>query len=203
MLITFRDFLAERFLNIFQSDTEQRDQYGDTVWAMLQKAYEPIGGIKGRGFGSKEDMVRSIPFWKIVRRGTDITAVVMYKDKSGRKLVAIATNGTPQGKKDLAEMMMADLTLNRAFMELSDTALKFLVRQLGYDLLLKYAKTPDQAAKLLPADDILPAEKSSSDYSIHGPLQPFFYSRKIGSHRHTKILIGTNGNKITDGSSIA
>ena len=195
-MITYRQFLAERFLNIFHTDTEQREQYRDTVWAMLQKAYEPIGGIKGSGFRSKDDMVANIPFWKIVRRGTDITAVVMYKDKTGRKLVAIATNGTPQGKKDLAEMVIADLKQDRSFMELSDTALKFLVRQVGYDLIVKYAKTPQDAAKILVNNQIEQPDPKSPDYTNHTPLQKFFYGRKIGGHLHTKILMGTTGNKI-------
>lgn len=201
-MVSFKRFLTERFLNIFQSDTDQRKQYAETVWAMLQKAYETIGGIKGSGFNSIDDMVANIPFWKIVRRGTDITAVVMYKDKSGRKLVAVATNGTDQGKKDLAEMMIADLSKDRAFMELSDIALKFMVRQVGYDLLKKYAKRPPEVEKILK-DEIHPADQSGINWNAHPPLRDYFYQREIGGHWHTKILFGTTGNKITDGSSIA
>jgi len=53
----------------------------DQVWNILQSSYASQGGIKGTGFGSKEEMIRKIPFWKIFRRGDQVKVVFLYKDK--------------------------------------------------------------------------------------------------------------------------
>ena len=39
---------------------QEKEKYVDEVWDMLQTAYSSIGGIKGSGFESKEDMIKKI-----------------------------------------------------------------------------------------------------------------------------------------------
>lgn len=74
--------LNERFVNIF-SDEETKRKYASDVWDILQKSYADIGGIKGSGFKTIDDMVKNIPFWKLSVHDGVVDAVAMYKDKGG------------------------------------------------------------------------------------------------------------------------
>jgi hypothetical protein len=56
----FSEFLQERFLNYFERDAQKKNEVVDEVWNILQVSYKPIGGIKGKGFQSKEDMMKNI-----------------------------------------------------------------------------------------------------------------------------------------------
>ena len=55
--ISFKRFLEERFVNALPKDEDLKAKYADKAWELLQKSYAPIGGIKGKGFESKEDMM--------------------------------------------------------------------------------------------------------------------------------------------------
>lgn len=57
-----------------------REKYAEQVWDVLQFSYRDIGGIKGSGFSSIQDMIDNIPFWKMVTKNGEVHAVVMYKD---------------------------------------------------------------------------------------------------------------------------
>ncbi len=91
----FKNYFTEGINNLFTKDKKQ--EVVDIVWDLLQKSYAPIGGIKGSGFNSKEDMY-NIPFWKTVTVNNKIVAGIMYKDKDFRKTVAVFTDGTKVGK---------------------------------------------------------------------------------------------------------
>lgn len=58
---TFTQYLTEKFHNLFSA--EQKEQYADQVWDILNQSYKPIGGL--RGIESKEDMIQSVPMWKV------------------------------------------------------------------------------------------------------------------------------------------
>jgi len=128
--------LLEKFVNLLPANQEEKEQYKNEVYGILQKAYAEIGGLTGSGFKNPDDMVENIPFWKLARRGKNITAVVLYKDKTGRKDVAVATDGTDQGKKDLAMMFRENIKMGRSYAEMSGAALGFLRKNLpkGVDL---------------------------------------------------------------------
>ena len=103
---TFKEFineqryqlLSERFINLI-GDDERKEDYRDQVWNLLQTSYKPIGGIKGTGFKSPDDMVKNIPFWKMAVKDGKVEAVIMYRDKGGRKSVAMGSTGSPWLKK--------------------------------------------------------------------------------------------------------
>jgi hypothetical protein len=133
----FEEFLNERFLNVF-SDSEKQP-FVDDVWEIIQKSYAKIGGIHGSGFKSKEDMIKSIPMWKVVRKNGVIVAVALYKDKEGRKRVAVGTNGTEEGKASIREI--AENDFKRAYFEVSGPSFGSLRKSLGVDFLKKFAKT--------------------------------------------------------------
>lgn len=196
-LISFSKFareLNERFLNLVGDPSrKEREQYVDVVWEMLQKAYAPIGGIHGKGFSSKQEMIEALPFWKLSRRDGRIVCAAFYKDSGGRKRVAVATDGSEEGKKQLAELMKQDYA--RAYFEISSKSLIFNVRNLGYDFVLKHAKHPKLVEKIT-GDEIAPALPDDPEVKAHPQLAKFFYQRKIGGEWHTKIMLGTHGQKI-------
>lgn len=191
---SFGEYLTERYKNLIGEDPV-KDQYKDVVFAMLQKSYAPIGGIHGSGFRNPGDMVKNIPFWKLVMRDGQIVAGAFYKDKGGRKRVAIATDGSPEGKTGLQGILREDY--QRAYFEISDRSLSFQAKLLGYDFLKRFAKTPAQAAAI-SGDPVSPVPSDDPEVTRHPPLAPYFYQRVIGGKLHTKIMFGTTGKKIIE-----
>ena len=108
-MISFKEYynlLFEGYVNLIgDGSIDQRQKYADQVWNILQQAYERMGGIKGSGFNSKEDMIQNIPFWKLFVRNGEVLVVMMYKDKNGRKGVALGTNNTPESKMILKKIL--------------------------------------------------------------------------------------------------
>ena len=192
---TFKEFLlVERYINIFSK--EDKEKFVDEVWNMIQKSYTPIGGTKGFGFSSKEDFIQNIPCWKLLKKENKIIAVVVYRDKEGRKLVAVATDGSPEGKSGLLNMFKEEFKTGRSYFEISGTILKFLYNNLGKELILQYAIKPSDVQSILIGDDILPLDSEDSEVKIFPALKDFFYRREIGGHIHTKIMLGRSGNPI-------
>ena len=190
----FAEFLNEKYLNLFTNTKGviSRNEYKDEVYELLQKAYKDIGGIKGNGFNSADDMVKNMPFWKIAKVKGKIVAIILYKDKNGRKAVAMATDGSRDGILKLKDILKNELS--RSYMEASSNALRFAIKFLGVELLKKYAISIDDVKQLLHDDEILEvSEKYKTDYP---DLADYFYSRKIGSSIETKIMIGTPNLKI-------
>lgn len=182
--------LLETYKNLF-TDSE-KEKFADVVWNMIQRAYDPIGGIKGTGFRSKEDMISNIPMWKLVKRGEKIIAIAMYKDKDGRKRVAVATDGSEEGKKELARIYKDDF--DRAYFEVSGPSLAFMVKSVGIQFVSKYAKLPSEAESILSESVYSPTDEALM--ARFPELRKFMYDRTIGDHRHTKVMLGTTGKKI-------
>lgn len=187
-----KDAVSENFKNLFRPDDKKK--YVDEVWELLQKSYASIGGIKGSGFTSKEDMMFKIPFWKLYTNSNGkVVAVVMYKDKEGRKSVAVGTDGSEEGKKYLRIIKDQDLMMNRSYQEVSDRMLSFIVKT-----------TPDIRKYCIPFNDVVaivnePIMKPDDDdpeVLKHPDLKEFFYRRNIGGEWKTKLMIGTPHNTI-------
>lgn len=195
--------LTERYLNLFPGD-RAREQYKGEVWDILQKVYEPIGGIKGSGFESPDDMVRRLPMWKLARKNGRIVAVMLYKDKGGRKVVASGSDGSPEGKAALADM--APQEPKRSYGEKSKAALGFFLKTAknARDQL----KTFEEAEKIIgkpiisvrdqwpPLDDeeLEATQESLKRYPF---LRDYGYFREIGGEWHFKVMFGTTGLTIT------
>lgn len=184
------EILVERFVNLL--DPSKKEQYADRVYELIQQSYAPIGGQHGDGFASPQDMIDKIPMWKLVSRGGEIVAGAMYKDTSGRKRVAVFTDGSQQGKAGLADIMRNDF--GRAYFEVSGPSLRFMVKLLGEDFVRTYAKKPEQAEQILGRE--LDPAQPSAELDSYPQLQNYFYSRSIGGQPHNKIMLGTTGRKI-------
>jgi len=192
---TFKEHLiTERYVNLIAKD-KRKEEYADQIYDLLQKAYAKIGGIHGNGFKSREDMIKNIPFWKFEVKDNKILAVIMYKDKGGRKSVAVATNGTPAGKVSLARMMRDDVMQGRSYSEKSGAALGFIKKNLSPDVFDATVMSYKDAQKILD-DPIRPAPKDDEEYKRHPELRGRLYQREIGGAWHTKALLGEVGKSI-------
>lgn len=64
-MVSFKEFLLnESYKNL--TSKEEKEKYAKEVYSLLQSAYSKIGGLKGNGFQSKEDMIEKIPFWNFL-----------------------------------------------------------------------------------------------------------------------------------------
>lgn len=187
-----RDLLTERFINLL-GDDPQKQEYVDTVWDLVQQSYAEIGGIKGKGFGSKNELLSLIPFWKLVRKNGKIVAGALYRDKAGRKRVAVFTDGSGQGKQGLASIMAGDF--DRAYFEISDPSLGFMIKNVGMDFVKKHAHSVESAEQIA-GEPLEPALSTDPLVQKYPQLADHFYQREIGGEMHTKIMLGTTGNKI-------
>ena len=155
-----------------------------------------IGGIKGGGFKTKEDMMSSaLPMWKLVRKNGKIVSVAIYKDKKGRKFVAGGTDGSKEGKAGLIEILKSDLSQSRSYTELSGPIFHVLKKALGSDGIKPFLLTRDEFATVSGEDISIPSS-NDDELKRHPEFADYFYSRELGGHKHTKIALGTPGKKI-------
>lgn len=197
------DIIAEKFKNFvgFTDDVvDAKSEYALQVWDMLNVAYKAIGGIKGSGFESPEAMMKKIRFWKLGFSGGELKIVVLYKDKAGRKVVALGTDGTKQGKNMLAGVLKADL--DRSYKEISDGAWGFSRKYIGDEVLMKFAIPVHKVRKLLKGKEIFDLNdlppRLTKKVNKEDPFYKFYYGREIGGSVHVKIMIGVEGLPITD-----
>lgn len=173
---TFTQFLSEKFYNAFTDD--QKRKYADQVWDILVQSYKSLGGM--RGISSKEDMIKNIPMWKIAKDHDEVLVAILYKDRGqGRKLVAVGTNGSPQSKELLHNMLKKEF--ERSYTEISGPLFSFMNKHFP-DLVKKYTIPTDQVEKILN--------------KTVAPTRDGMYKRVIQGQIREKIMIGTPGKTI-------
>jgi hypothetical protein len=123
-------------------------------------------------------------------------SVVLYKDKAGRKRVAIASDGSEEGKQRLGEMVRNDY--RRSYGEMSGPALSFTKKQLPDGHLKNHAIPYREVETIarLSGDAIRRPPEDDEEIKRHPELKDHFYQRQIGGHWHTKAMFGTPGKKI-------
>lgn len=187
---SFADFLEEGFSILHKDHHEEKAKHAEHVYGMVQKAYHSIGGIHGNGFKDHHDMVKNIHTWKMHKDHTGkVRAVGLYKHKDGQmKRVAVATDGTAEGKKGLSHIVKHDLKNKKAYVETSGPSLNFHKKIHGD--VKKYALTHDEVKKRMPDDEIRKAPHHDPEVQRHPELKDHFYQRKIGGEWHTKVALG-------------
>jgi len=191
----FKKYVREGYSNfVGKLSIDDKRKWADRVWDMLQAAYDEIGGIKGSGFKNKEDMIANIPFWKIYHKGEKLIAAVMYKDLSGRKLVALGTDGSDRAKKILSDIFKASLKVS--YGEKSGKVLNAVVKSVSYERLEPYLLDPIYVQKLLdkhiyPPDPSLLNKTDLETYTKFPRLHKYFYMRDFGDKSYLKICLGT------------
>lgn len=197
--ITFTEYrmLNETFINLLPSHIEAKKKHAKEVFDLIHKSYESQGGIKGTGFSSPEEMINHIPMWKLHKKDGKIRSVAMYKDAEGRKRVALGTDGTDEGKKSATHVVTADLQRSRAHMEVSGKSLSFLKKHIDLN---PHLHSFESAKKFhaTRGDKITRPAEDDPEVVRHPEFKDHFYSRAIGGHQHTKLMLGTQGKTITE-----
>jgi len=163
----------EKVNNAKTTDRKTKLEFIDAVWEHLQNSYKSIGGIKGSGFNSKEDLL-NIPLWKIYEVNGEVKAGLLYKDKGSRKTVAVFTDGSKIGREKLTELLKADF--KRSSIEVSHSLLNFIERRMP-SLFKKYTIPTKYVADLLKKDITI--------------IDDTYYMRKIGGEMIRKVMLGT------------
>jgi hypothetical protein len=196
--------ITERFINLVgDKDRDQKEKYKDQVFDMLQQSYKDIGGIKGSGFDSADDMVDGIPFWKLAKKDGKIVAVVLYKDKQGRKAVASGTDGSITGKRIMMDIVADEPS--RSYAEKSKSALNFFIKTLG-EQRAKAAMIPVDEVEGITGEQIIPVKSIPQDQwpidddelastlktmEKYPFLRDYGYFREMGGNYYFKVMAGT------------
>jgi hypothetical protein len=203
-MLPFKSFITEGFTNlILTKHDEDRKKYAKQVWELLQSSYAKIGGIKGGGFASIDDMIANIPFWKLFFDGKDLKTVILYKDRSGRKAIAVGTDGSAKALKVLADTMRESFKVS--FGEYSKGLLAFIIKNVPRQLLNQYVIPQKNVADILDDVIIIPTQEYVNDnlqpadqamYARFKEWRSYFYVREIGGTPMLKMAIGTPGKPI-------
>jgi len=202
----FKDLITETYINAIGFDDRAqaiKEKYKDAVWQLLQKSYAGIGGIKGNGFGSPDEMVAKIPFWKIATRSGKPVAVILYKDKQGRKSVASGSDGSEDAKFFINDIFKNEIY--RSYGEKSKAALGKVMKTYPWDVLKNYTRTPAEAEKILRKYKLTPIksvpqaewpEDAQMTLTRYPELLDYGYLRDLNGKPTFKVLIGTPGQNI-------
>src|ERR1700741_3909740 len=129
------EFLTEHIVNLLTPQDKQK--YAIVVWDLLQQSYAPAGGFHSAA--SPEELITKSGLWKLMRRDGKITVAAIYRDQNGRKSIAAGTDGSQQGKKDYMAIKNADVSMNRAWAEVSGAPEKILLRSGAKPIPAKFA----------------------------------------------------------------
>jgi hypothetical protein len=192
----FSEILNERYINLIDND-EEKVYYIDVVWDLIQRSYAPIGGIQGNGFKSKEDMIKNIPFWKLLKKDGKVIAVFLYKEKGGRKRVATGTDGSQTAKDMLSDFYKKEFS--RSYSEVSGASWGTIKRNFPEDELLAMVKTVDEVKqivgkkdKIIPLKDFDHTLDKDFRFKSTDKFLPYYYARQIGNEFHVKIMLGVD-----------
>lgn len=175
------DYVFEHFVTVLPTDAlNDKLKYAKQVWEILDNAYKYIGGLAG--CKSYDDFLNEYVnndkdnmLWKLVRHGTTITAVKIYKMKQNhRKSIAMGCIPTDQGKHDINMILNEDMKLKErgVWSESSGKALGTYLNK-GYIILPNCVAPyllPDKEIELLP--------------------DGYFYRRIIDGKIHIKMIVG-------------
>ncbi len=166
-----KKLITERYVNLFKDDLRK---HIDEVWNILQFSYR---GLEG-GFAtasSKEDLINKTWLTKCVRKDGKIVACKLYSDKFGRKSIAGGTDGTSSGKAALFKMCDEDMSMKRAWCEVSGKMEKVLAR-----------------SGAVPISNVFAAALTKKPILSYNP-DGLHYVREIGGHLYEKVIFAYKG----------
>lgn len=162
------DRLDEHYVNCLTP--ESKEPYAQRVFSLIQTAYANIGG--NCNITDIESLCADTGMWKLVRRNGEIIFAAIYKDRKGRKFVAIGHDGSKEAKAELRGIVAQDIKLHRTWAEVSGSMAKVLLTS-GISVI-----PADQASSILG--------KEILEYGDDG----FSYKRIIGGKLYRKVLVG-------------
>lgn len=177
--------INEAFVNIFKRDLDLQDMYGQQVCDIITAAYAAIGGNTDASTLTVDGLKASFPMWKLYVSGGVVKFVMLFKDRQGRKLTALGTDGSREAslmlRKQLPKLM------DTAYGELSGDALRL------FKIALK-TRFQDHQIPNTEVAGILNIDPSEIELHPDG----FSYTRNIDGKRIEKQMIGTHGLPIVD-----
>lgn len=176
----FREFLTEHWITT--DNTSEKSYHHDQIHHILKSSYKNIGGYAGHEHNSdaehkaiSNDINNPNHIIKLNKKNDIVSAVAIYRKQHGRKRIAIGTDGSPEGKHHINNLIRDDNKFKRSWSEASG-ATEHLNKKHG---------TPEISnteAERLTSKKI---DKLNPDNS---------YDRKIGTEVRTKRLMGHTGN---------
>ena len=179
--------VLEAFENLVGNDKDtikKKNAYKKEILDLLRKSYESIGGIKGSGFQNEKDMVKNIWFWKLWKQDGHPAAVIMYKDRAGRKMVALGTDGSEKAKAAIKKMMFDEISLSRSYGEASGPALGMVRKIFGLGKNAPFEGSPLEKY-MVPAEMVGDILKKPVK-----PVSKYEYIRAIGGDDEKKVMFG-------------
>ena len=155
-----------------------REKHRQEIHDILRGSYKNVeGGYSGLGHGTEAESAAihddiSKHNIKATTRNGKVTAVRIYKNLHGRKMIAAGTDGTTQGKSDFTKTGMEDNEQHRSWAEVSGK-METISDRMGVP-----SVPNDRAKELTGKGDAVPHKDG-----IH-------YDRKIGNDIHTKTIKG-------------
>ena len=174
-MIKLKDIITETYLNLHTE--KDKLKYVDDVFPLVLASYSRCGGYKSMECGQelRDELINQASkpnFWKLCKRGNEITAAVFYKQTPyGLKSILSAQNGTQAGKTDLFKIKTDEIVQGRAYAEVSGK-MEHVMMKFGANRL-----------KNSVADKILP-------YKIIPDEDGYHYFRIINGAKQRKILVG-------------
>jgi len=181
------EIITERYFNAFK--TEDKQKYAQEIWDMIQRSYKAVDGIHGKGFNSVEDMVNSNYMFKVGMSNGKPVMVSIYKDKGGRKKVAMGTDGSEEGLRLARNSLKAEFTTGRAFGEISGPVFGSVKKMIPPEVLKTFLIPATKVADLL-GKRVEPGRGEDMRSGPNDPYLPYYYQREIGGHMHTKVAYG-------------
>lgn len=170
--------IAEHFVNCH--NPEDMKKYANDVWKILTKSYEYCGGMAG--MDSVEQLIDETTLWKLVRKEGRIVACIVYNNKrGGRKACYAGTDGTELGVQSLKKIMVEDNLLpdRQAWGEYSGKAVSTMFNQ-----------------GAMPVKAEIAQEIMKDKQFLEIKPDGYYYTRKIGGHPHTKLMMGNPKGKV-------
>jgi hypothetical protein len=173
-------------------------QFGNRVYNLLETAYKDCGGINlASGFKNIEDMINSIPVWRLSFVNNELISVMLFKVKSNKlKMVAYAPllEIDPALRKSDLEFM-----LNNSYAELSGKLLSITLKEINNNWQNFVSKNPENIInrKLIPLNvylenGMLPSNSEGMYWKLkndYPQILEYCYLRKIGNEFKLKVLI--------------
>ena len=177
---------------------QEKTKYAKAVYCLLEEAYYTCGGISlANGFKDVNDMLNSIPFWRLTLKNNELISVMLFKEKAGKlKMVAYA----PLTEIDFS-IRQSDLQfmLNHSYVELSGKLLSITLKEISSTWEDYVSKLPEKILQknLTPLNEYLKSKEipvnSQRMYmklkSEYPQLLEYCYLRKIGGELKLKVLM--------------
>ena len=134
------------------TDINRKNMVVKSAFKIINEAYSSIGGLKSRGMNTPEEMAINSHSIILLKTKGKITCAIVTKevitnDYNIKKIVALATDGTADAKKDLAKNIGP--LLEHMCIEVSGSAERFIRRAIGDDEFSKISVPAELVPEIL------------------------------------------------------